>query len=122
MGKVLIFKNGQSVTFTDNSILTDLQTVVANYASVDGLRAEFTEENMSEITFDDVVYTDLLPVSSIASANAEGNVTVHFINRFRADKEIEELKAQVAELEAQNEQLSDKAEAADILLGNEEVE
>lgn len=122
MGKVLIFKDGNSVTFTDNSVITDLQTVVTNYASVDGLRAEFTEENLSEITFDDVVVTDLLPVLSTASANPEGNVTVHFINRFKADKEIEKLKAQVAELEAQNEQLTDKADAADILMGNKEVE
>lgn len=37
MGKVLIFKNGHSVTFTDNSSITDLQTVVT-YATVDGTR------------------------------------------------------------------------------------
>ena len=128
MGKVLVFKDGNSITFTDNSTITDLQTVVANYAGVDGLRVEFTEENMSEVTFDNVVTKDLLPVCSTANANAEGNVTVHFINKFKADKEIQDLKAQVAELETQNqelinenEQLSDKAEAADILLGNEEV-
>ena len=122
MGKILVFKDGTEITFADSSIITDLQTVTEDYADIDALRAKFTEDNLSEVIFDGTETTGLLPVLSTASADVDGNVTVHFINKFKTDVEIANLKAQVAELEAENATLSDKAEAADILLGNEEVE
>lgn len=125
MGKVLTFKNGNSITFTDTSTITELQTVVTSYAEVDSMRLEFTTYNLSDVTFDSIRYTNIIPVSSTATANAEGNITVRFINEYKASEEVQKLKEQIAELEAENaelanenEQLTDKAEAADILLGN----
>lgn len=129
MGKVLTFHDGTQATFTDNSTITNLQTVLGTYAEVDPLRAKFTELNLEVVDFNGTEYKDLVPVSCNAIALPGENVSVSFINKFKDDARIAELEQQVAELEAENaelinenEQLSDKAEAADILLGNEEVE
>lgn len=128
MGKRLTFKDGKSFMFTDTSVITDLQTVVTDYAEVDSMRLEFTTYNLSDVTFDGEKYTGIVPISSKAGADAEGNITVHFINEYKASEEIQKLREQIVALETkntelinENAQLTDKAEAADILLGNKEV-
>lgn len=129
MGKVLLFKDGSQLEFTSNSTASNLFAVVTSYSAIDNMRAKFTEENLEGATFDGVVLHDYIPVSSSATASAEGNITVNFVNALKSNAEIEELQKRITELEAENESLvtenanlSDKAEAADILLGNTEVD
>lgn len=88
MSKVLVFHDGSSAEFTDESAVTDLVTVVTSYAEVDSLRALFTAENLIGATYDGEEIDNLIPVSSNASADVDGNVTVHFINRYKTDIEI----------------------------------
>ena len=89
MSKVLVFHDGTSAEFTDESTIEDLVTVVASYAEIDALRASFTAENLVGAMFDGEKQDDnLIPVSSSASADVEGNVTVHFYNRFKTDLEL----------------------------------
>lgn len=88
MSKVLVFHDGTSAEFTDESTIEDLVTVVASYAEIDALRASFTAENLVGAMFDGEKQDNLIPVSSSASADVEGNVTVHFYNRFKTDLEL----------------------------------
>lgn len=122
MGKILVFADGSSIEFTDNSYIDTLTTVVNSYAEVDTMRAKFTEANLTGATFNGEAVEGVVPVSSSAQADVEGGVTVTFFNSVKADAEVKALKQQVAQLQAENAELTDKAQAADILLGNEEVE
>ena len=88
MSKVLVFHDGTSASFTDESVVTDLVTVVNSYAAIDALRASFTAENLVGATFDDEELVNVVPVGTNASADVEGNVTVHFINRYKTDVEL----------------------------------
>ena len=88
MSKVLVFHDGTSASFTDESVVTDLVTVVSSFAEIDALRAAFTAENLVGATFDGEEVTNLVPVGTNASADLDGNVTVHFINRYKTDVEL----------------------------------
>ena len=88
MSKVLVFHDGTSAEFTDESTIEDLVTVVSAYGDIDSLRAKFTEENLVGATFIGVKQDNLVPVSSSATADVIGNVTVHFYNRFKTDIEL----------------------------------
>lgn len=120
--KTLVFADGTSLEFVDTSTVTYLQTVVNTYSEVDAIRNKFTEANLASVTFDGESYQDLIPVSCDANAEASESITISIVNAFKQDEEIKMLRKQVQDLEAQNAVLADKAEAADILLGNEEVE
>lgn len=97
MSKVLVFQDGVSVSLTDASTATDCITVVSSYADIDTLRAEFTNDNLVGCTFDGELVENLLAVSSSATADVDGNVTVHFYNRYKTESEI--LSEQVTELQ-----------------------
>lgn len=97
MSKVLVFQDGTSAEFTDDSIVTDMATVVSEYADIDALRAKFTEENLVGCEFDGELIEYLIPASSNAYADVDGNVTVHFINRFKSIEEI--MMEQITELQ-----------------------
>ena len=88
MSKVLVFHDGTTAEFTDNSVAEDLVTVVESYAEVDALRAKFTEENLVGATLDGELLVALVPVSCDASADVSENITVHFLNRFKSDIEL----------------------------------
>lgn len=97
MSKVLVFQDGTSAEFTDESIITDLVTVVSEYGEVDDLRAKFTVDNLVGCEFDGELIEYLIPVSSNAAANVDENITVHFINRFKTSEEI--MMEQITELQ-----------------------
>lgn len=119
--KTLVLKNGISLQFTDNSSITNLIAVVSNFTGVDDLRNVMTEDNLSQCNFDGIEYTDVVIDTVSTISKGYGNVQVTFFTKTTSDSEIEALKQQVAELQEVNANLSDKAEAADILMGNEEV-
>lgn len=119
--KTLVFADGSSQVFTENSKPSELIAVFEDFIGVDELRGKMTEENLDGATFDGQTLVGYIPISVVASAKAEGNITVVFVNKIKADVQVEELIQQVAQLQEENEQLTDKAGAADILLGNEEV-
>ena len=128
MAKLLVLNNGESIEFTNASTPTKLSTVVNSYTAVEEIRGKLTRENLEGATFDGVELHDFMPISSNATALAAGNVSVTFKNTLEANAQIEELKKENAQLKTanaelvrENEALADKAEAADILLGNEEV-
>lgn len=119
--KTLVLKNGTFLTFTDNSSITNLMTVVSNFTGVDDLRNVMTEDNLSQCTFNGIEYTDVVLDTVNTISKGYGNVQVTFLTKTTSDSEIEALKQQIAELQEANANLSDKAEAADILMGNGEV-
>ena len=119
MGKILGLKDGTLLEFVDSSTISKLITVVENYSAVDSLRAKLTPNNLSSCEFDGVSYTDVILDEVSTIAKDYGNVQVAFLTKA---KEVEELRGQIERLTELNEQLTDKANAADILLGNGEVE
>ena len=120
--KTLTLKDGSTIQFTDGSFITSLTTVVDTFDKVEDIRGLMTEDNLSECEFDGVAYSDILLDTVTTIAKNYSNVQATFFTKTTAEAEVEALKQQVATLEAENAQLADKAEAADILLGNEEVE
>jgi hypothetical protein len=99
MAKYLVFKNGATEEFTDESTILDLYTVVDDYADIDAMQANFYTENMVGATFDGEPIENIVPVETIAT-NTLGNedaITVHFHNRYKTD--IELLQEQVTELQ-----------------------
>ena len=48
----VVFANGTTANFTDDSTPEELITVVQSFASVDPLRVQFNEENMVGMTID----------------------------------------------------------------------
>jgi hypothetical protein len=88
MSKVLVFHDGTTAEFTDESTATDLITVCETYAEIDALRSKFTEYNLIGATFNDKLLVALIPVSCSASASVNGNIIVHFFNRFKSEIEI----------------------------------
>ena len=88
MSKVLIFKDGTEMNFTESSTVADCITVLGSFAEVDDIRAKFTAENLKGATFDGDALKDIVPVSASADADVDGNVTVHFINRPKTHDEI----------------------------------
>ena len=126
--KVLRLKDGTCIQFTNNSSINNLITVVSTFDVIESLRTSLSQDNLSECNFDGKDYTDILLNSVSAFANDYGNVQTTFSMKSSSDAEIEELKQKVQELTDENKELikrndklSDKAEAADILMGNEEV-
>lgn len=99
MAKYLVFKNGQTEEFTDNSTITNLFTVVNSYAAIDAMQANFTTENMIGATFDGEPILNIVPVTTVATNDFgnEGAITVNFQNRYKTD--IELLNEQVTELQ-----------------------
>jgi hypothetical protein len=93
----VVFANGTTANFTDDSTPEELITVVQSFASVDPLRVQFNEENMVGMTIDETIYANLLPVATEARANVGENVEVHFINRFKTNEEI--MQEQITELQ-----------------------
>ena len=137
-----MLKDGSTIEFTNDSTITHLTTVVLNFGLVNGLLNTMTEDNLSQCQFDGVDYTDVVLDTVTTFSKGYGNVQVTFLTKTESDEEIESLRQQVAELENQNQSLvsenetltnenqelinenmalSDKAEAADILMGIEEV-
>lgn len=119
--KTLVLKNGTALQFTDNSNISNLMTVVQTFTDVDNLRSLMDEDNLSQCTFEGIDYTDIVLDTVTTLSRGYGNVQVTFLTKTTSDSEIEALKQQIAELQEANANLSDKADAADILMGNEEV-
>jgi len=107
MAKYLVFKNGATEEFTDDSTITNLFTVVENYAAIDAMQANFYTENMVGATFDGTPIDNIVPVQTVAS-NTLGNenaILVNFQNRYKTD--IELLNEQVTELQEAVAQLAE---------------
>ena len=97
MAKYLVFRNGDREEFTDNSTITNLFTVVANYATIDAMQAQFYTENMVGATFDGEPIENIVPVTTVATNELNGNITVNFQNRYKT--EVELLQEQMVEVQ-----------------------
>ncbi len=108
MAKYLVFKNGQTEEFTDESTITHLVTVVNSYAAIDAMQANFTTENMIGATFEGEPIENIIPVTTHAE-NTYGNesaIVVTFENRYKTDIEllqeaVSDLQEAVADLGAE---------------------
>ena len=90
MAKYLVFKNGATEEFTDESTITNLFCVVNDYADIDAMQANFTTENMVGATFDGQPIENIVPVTTVAT-NTYGNenaIVVNFQNRYKTAVEI----------------------------------
>ncbi len=123
--KILVLKDKTELSFEDSSTLPMLQTTELSFGAVDSMKESLTIDNLSDCTFDDVEYKDLILGNITASAH-DDEVSIIIELKTEQEREIERLTAEVEQLETENaaliienESLSDKAEAADILLGNE---
>ena len=99
MAKYLVFKNGETEEFTDESTITNLFCVVDDYADIDAMQANFTTENMVGATFDGEPIENIVPVTTIAT-NTYGNenaIVVNFQNRYKTAVEI--LQEQMIEVQ-----------------------
>ena len=99
MAKYLVFKNGATEEFTDESTITNLFTIVNSYAAIDAMQANFTTENMVGATFDGEPIENIVPVTTVAT-NTFGNedtITVNFQNRYKTDVEL--LQEQMIEVQ-----------------------
>lgn len=99
MAKYLVFKNGATEEFTDESTITNLFCVVDDYADIDAMQANFTPENMVGATFDGEPIENIVPVTTVAT-NTYGNenaIVVNFQNRYKTAVEI--LQEQMIEVQ-----------------------
>lgn len=99
MAKYLVFKNGATEEFTDESTITNLFCVVDDYADIDAMQANFTSENMVGATFDGEPIENIVPVTTVAT-NTYGNenaIVVNFQNRYKTAVEI--LQEQMIEVQ-----------------------
>lgn len=99
MAKILVFQNGVTEEFTDESTITNLFTVVTSYAAIDAMQANFTPENMIGATFDGESIENVVPVTCTARNNygEETAITVNFQNRYKTDVEL--LQEQMTEVQ-----------------------
>ncbi len=97
MSKVLLFKDGTEINFTESSTVADCITVLGSFSEVDEIRSKFTADNLKGATFDGEPLKDIVPVGVKADADVDGNVTVHFINRSKTHDEI--VDEQLAEIQ-----------------------
>ena len=99
MAKYLVFKNGATEEFTDESTITNLFCVVDDYSDIDAMQANFTPENMVGATFDGEPIENIVPVTTVAT-NTYGNenaIVVNFQNRYKT--EVELLQEQMIEVQ-----------------------
>lgn len=90
------FKDGKTYDFTDSSTALDCVAVVKDFAELDAIRAEFTEDNLKGAQFDGATVGHIVPLSVTAETSGE-NVTAHFISR---EKSLDEINAeQISELQ-----------------------
>ena len=99
MAKYLVFKNGDTEEFTDNSTITNLFCVVNSYAAIDAMQANFTTENMIGATFDGEPIENIVPVTTVATNQygEENTIVVNFQNRYKTDVEL--LQEQMIEVQ-----------------------
>ena len=99
MAKYLVFKNGQTEEFTDESTITNLFTIVNSYAAIDAMQANFTTENMVGAEFDGEPIENIVPVTTVATNQfgEESTIVVNFQNRYKTDVEI--LQEQMTEVQ-----------------------
>ena len=90
MSKLYKLADGKTINFTDGSTALDCVAVVATFAELDAIRAEFTA------TFDGSTVQHLVPVSVNAETDGE-NVVAHFTNRVKGQDEIN--AEQISELQ-----------------------
>lgn len=105
MAKYLVFRNGDTEEFTDESTITHLVTVLTSYAQIDAMQANFTTENMIGATFDGEPIENIVPVTTTATNEygRENAIVVTFENRYKTDIEllqesVHDLEVAVAEL------------------------
>ena len=99
MAKYLVFADGTTEEFTDNSTITNLYTVVTSYATIDAMQAKFTPENLIGAEFDGESILNVVPVTTVASNEfgQENAITVNFQNRYKTDVEL--LQEQMVEVQ-----------------------
>ena len=96
MSKKMKFADGKTIDFTDSSTALDCVAVVATFAELDAIHAEFTEDNMKGAEFDGATVQYLVPVSAKAETDG-GNITAHFTSRVKGQDEIN--AEQISELQ-----------------------
>lgn len=96
MSKTYKFADGKTIDFTDGSTALDCVAVVATFAELDAIRAEFTEDNVKGATFNGVSVGHIVPLGVTAGTDGE-NITAHFTSR---KKSLDEINAeQISELQ-----------------------
>lgn len=96
MAKTIKFKDGKTYDFTDSSTALDCVAVAKNFAELDAIRGEFTEDNLKGAEFDGTTVQHLVPVSVKAETDGE-NVVAHFTSRVKDQVEIN--AEQISELQ-----------------------
>lgn len=96
MAKTMKFKDGKTIDFTDGSTALDCVAVVKDFAELDAIRTEFTEDNLKGAQFDGAAVQHLVPISVKAETDGE-NVVAHFTNRVKGQVEIN--AEQISELQ-----------------------
>ena len=96
MAKTMKFKDGKAYDFTDSSTALDCVAVVKTFAELDGIKAEFTADNLKGAEFDGTTVQHLVPVSVKAETDGE-NIVAHFANRVKSQDEIN--AEQISELQ-----------------------
>lgn len=96
MSKTYKFADGKTIDFTDGSTALDCVAVVATFAELDAIRAEFTEDNVKGATFDGASVGHIVPLGVTAGTDGD-NITAHFTSR---EKSLDEINAeQISELQ-----------------------
>lgn len=96
MSKIYKFADGKEIEFTDGSTPLDCVAVVATFAELDAIRAEFTEDNLKGASFDGKNMEHIVPVGAAAETDGE-SIVAHFTNRVKGQVEIN--AEQISELQ-----------------------
>lgn len=96
MAKTIKFRDGKTYDFTDSSTVLDCVAVVKTFAELDGIKSEFTADNLKSAEFDGATVQHLVPVSVQAETDGE-NVVAHFNSRVKSMDEIN--AEQISELQ-----------------------
>lgn len=87
MAKTMKFNDGETYDFAESSTALDCVAVVKTFAELDGIKAEFTDDNLKGAEFDGTVAQHLVPVSVKAETDGE-NIVAHFASRVKSQDEI----------------------------------
>ena len=87
--KKLVFRSGNEVEFTDASTISAMVAVVAKFADLDAIKAEFeTADNLIGGTFDGNSIARVVYTGVSVSAGPSGNITATFKTRAFTHDEI----------------------------------
>lgn len=105
----LILMDGTTYEVANNSTITDIMVVVADYAEVDAMIPHFTKANMEKVELGEDTYYNVIPTG--VSVSGTDSIVAHFTTRNRTTDEI---------VLAQAEQINELQEVVAALLEDDE--